>query len=210
MNKAQLAVIGLVVFSFVVALYFYPVMPERMASHWDAQGVVKGYMPKAAGLFLMPALALGLALLFGLIPKIDPLGGIQKFRAHYDWFVAGVVGFLLYVYLLTIFWNIGYRFDMLRFLLPVLGLLFYGVGLVLGKAEPNWFFGIRTPWTLSSDIVWKETHRRGAFLFKLVGVLTVLGSFLEGHIILVVVPILGVSLYLVVFSYMEYRKVTKK
>ncbi len=67
--------------------------------------------------------------------------------------------------------------------------------------------GIRTPWTLSSDRVWEETHRIGAILFKASGILTILGAFSGPYAIwFVMVPLLGSSLFLVVYSYVLYRR----
>lgn len=57
----------------MVGVYFYPQMPEKMASHWNIKGEVDDYMSKFWGLFLMSFVAVGLFLLFLLIPKIDPL-----------------------------------------------------------------------------------------------------------------------------------------
>jgi uncharacterized membrane protein len=40
-----------------------------------------------------------------------------------------------------------------------------GIGNVLGKLRSNFFVGIRTPWTLSSEHVWDQTHRWAGRLF---------------------------------------------
>jgi len=86
MNK--IAILGIILLSFLLGVYLYPQMPEKMASHWDFQGQVDGYMPRFWGLFLMPFISSGLFLLFVLIPKIDPLkANIKKFRSHFDRFI---------------------------------------------------------------------------------------------------------------------------
>jgi uncharacterized membrane protein len=160
MEKSRIIIIGIIILSFLAGVYFYPQMPEVVASHWNAQGEVDGYMPKSWGLFLMPLLLVGLFLLFLLIPKIDPLKeNIKKFRRYFDGFTALLILFLFYVYLLTIFWNIGSRFNMGQLMIPALGILFYYCGILVENAKRNWFIGIRTPWTLSSETVWDKTHR---------------------------------------------------
>ena len=84
-RKAEIIVVGIVILSFVVSIYFYPQLPEKMATHWNARGQVDGYMSKDWGLFLMPGVILLIALLFIAIPKIDPLKvNIEKFRKYYD------------------------------------------------------------------------------------------------------------------------------
>ena len=64
----------------------------------------------------------GLALLFLAIPLIDPLkANIAKFRSYFDWFVAVFTGYMLFIYVLTLLWNLDYRFDMFQMMLPVIG-----------------------------------------------------------------------------------------
>ncbi len=175
-SKYEIAIILIIVVSFAVGAYFYPQMPERIASHWNEQGQVDGYMSKFWGLFLMPFISIGMALLLVFIPRIDPLkANIEKFRKYFDGFIVLIVLFLFYLYLLTIFWNLGARFDMGQVLAPALGVLFYYCGVLVGKTKRNWFVGIRTPWTLSSDTVWDKTHKLGAKLFKVAGIIALCG-----------------------------------
>lgn len=198
----------LVALSFAVAIYVYPLMPAMMASHWDFSGQVNGYMPKFWGLFLLPVMSLFLFGLFLLIPKIDPLkANVAKFQTYFDGFILVFEIFFLYIYLLTIFWSLGYRFDMTAAMMPALAMLFYYLGIMIGKAERNFFIGIRTPWTLSSDSVWKKTHAKGGKLFKAAAVLTALGFFFPAYaFILMFVPIISISIYLTVYSYFEFKK----
>jgi uncharacterized membrane protein len=207
-EKASLFLIGL---SFGAAIYFYPQMPEMMASHWNAAGEVDGYMPKALALFLMPAMALIFFGLFLIIPRIDPLkANIGKFRRYFDIFILLFEIFFLYVYFLTIAWSFGWRFDMTAAMMPAMALLFYYLGVLIEKAERNFFIGIRTPWTLSSDNVWKKTHARGGKLFKGAAALTLLAAFIPDYAIyFMLVPIVGVSIYLIIYSYLEFTREKK-
>jgi uncharacterized membrane protein len=208
MRKSELIIVGIILLSFAVGIYYYPQMPEKVASHWNAHGQVNGYMSKFWGLFLMPIISVGLLLLFILIPRIDPLkSNIQQFRKYYDGFVVLIIVFLFYLYLLTIFWNSGYTFNMITFLAPAFAILFYYAGILIENAKRNWFIGIRTPWTLSSDKVWDKTHKIGGKLFKIAGILALLAIFFERYaILIIVVPVIIVSIYTVVYSYFEYQK----
>ncbi|MCK5176311.1 MAG: SdpI family protein, partial [Candidatus Aenigmarchaeota archaeon] len=156
--KTQTIILTILLLSFAIGIYIYPQMPDKMASHWNAQGQVDGYMSKFWGVFLMPTISVGLLLLFLLIPKIDPLkANIEKFRKYYDDFIVMMIAFLFYVYLLTLVWNSGFVFNMTQFLTPASGLMFYYIGILTQNAKRNWFIGIRTPWTLSSENVWNKT-----------------------------------------------------
>ncbi|WP_435153127.1 SdpI family protein [Haladaptatus sp. DFWS20] len=200
----------LVVIAFGVSAYFYPQMPDRMATHWNASGDADGTMSKLWGLFLLPTLTAGLLVLFAVIPRIDPLSeNIQMFREQYELFVVLFVAFMLYVHSLVILWNLGYRFEFTTVLAPAMGVLFYFIGTLMNRVERNWFVGVKTPWTLSNDEVWKNTHSRAGTLFKFAGIIAVLGAFVPVYAIyFMVVPAVGTSIYLTVYSYVEYRRVT--
>ena len=210
MKKNKIIILGIISLLFVIAIYFYPQMPDRMASHWNAQGQADDYISKFWGLFLMPIVSIGLLFLFILIPKIDPLKeNIKKFRKHFDGFIILMMAFLFYVYLLTIFWNLGIRFSMTQFMIPALGVLFYYCGILLENAKRNWFIGIRNPWTLSSEVVWDKTNKIGGKLFKLAGTIAFFGIFFPKHAILfMIIPVISVSIYTTIYSYSEYRKQT--
>ena len=208
MKRINYIILFTIFISFVLALFLYPQMPERMASHWNIKGEVDGYMSKFWGLFLMPFTLLVLFLLFLLIPKVDPLKeNIKKFRRYFDGFILLITLFLFYVYLLTILWNLGVRFDMGKMTIPTLGLLFYYTGILIEHTQRNWFIGIRTPWTLSSEEVWKKTHKLGGRLLKISGIVALLGIFFQDLALLfaIVLPLFSVP-FTVFYSYFEYSK----
>ena len=188
-------------------------LPDAMASHWDINDQVNGTMPKFWGVFLEPLISLGMFLLFLLIPAIDPLkANIAKFRDTFNLFIAFMVLFLVYVQGLTLAWNLGFtHFKMSTSLMPALGLLFILVGYMIRKAKRNFFIGIRTPWTLSSDKVWDETHRMGSWLFMSSGLLAIIGSFFGGMAAFwfLFVPLIGSAIFLVIYSYLLYQQEIK-
>jgi uncharacterized membrane protein len=208
MKKNKIIILGIILLFFIVGAYFWPQMPEKMASHWDIQGQVNGYMPKFWGLFLMPIISIGIFLLLILIPKMDPLkANIEKFKKYFDKLIVLIILFLFYVYFLTIFYNLGIRFNMSQYTVPAFGVLFYYCGVLIEKTKRNWSIGIRTPWTLSSDKVWDKTHRLGGKLFKIAGVLAFLGVIFPNYaFFFIIFPVIAVAIYTVVYSYLEYRK----
>ena len=210
--KIKIAGIGMIVFALIESLLAYSHLPERVASHWDATGHVNGYMGRFGGAFFLPLLLLGLFILFSIIPMIDPRKqNISKFRTSYDRFIIIFVIFMVYIHTLMLAFNLGHNFDLTRALLPSLGILFFAVGFIIEKAQPNWFIGIRTPWTLSNDVVWEKTHRLGGLLYKISGVIALLGFFVPTPVIFffVISPIILSSLWLLVYSYLEFKKLEK-
>jgi uncharacterized membrane protein len=212
MNKIIILNLLIIFLSFAIGIYFYPMMPKFMASHWNTEGLVDGYISKFWGLFLMPLISLGLFLLFISIPQIDPLKeNVKKFRKYFDFFILILTLFLFYLYLLTIFWNLGLEFNMNLVLPPALGILFFYIGILTEKTKRNWFIGIRTPWTLSNDKVWEKTHKIGGKMFKITGLIAILGMFFGEYAVwFIIIPAIFVAIYTIIYSYFEYKKVIKK
>jgi uncharacterized membrane protein len=211
MRKSEIIIVGLIMLSFFTSVYLYPLMPDKLASHWNIGNKVNGYLPKFYALFLMPFISVGLFLLFITIPKIDPLKkNILKFMKYYDRFVTVIVGFLFYLYILMILWNIGIVFNTIQVMMPAFGVVFYFCGDMIENAKRNWFIGIRTPWTLSSDKVWDKTHKVGGRLFRILGVIAIFSAFVTDLTIwFVFIPLVLVVAYLVVYSYVEFKKLRR-
>jgi len=208
MKKVEAITIGLVLISFMVSLYFYPLMPEKIAIHWNLQGQVDGYASKFPGLFILPSLLVGIVLLFITIPRVDPLKeNIERFRKHYDGFIILFSAFMVFIHLYVISWNIGIRISP-NIVLPLgFGLLFFYCGILCENAKRNWFIGIRTPWTLSSERVWEKTHKVGGRLFKACGIISIVGLLFPNHAIyFLLIPVMFAAAFLIVFSYLEYQK----
>jgi uncharacterized membrane protein len=205
--------LALIVISILAGVMLWNQLPDQMASHWNANDQVDGTMSKFWGVFLMPLVTLGMMALFLIIPNIDPLkANIAKFRGTFNLFIVLIIVFMLYVDKLTLIWNLGYQsFKMSAAMLPFIGVLFIAIGYMLKKAKRNFFIGIRTPWTLSSDTVWDKTHQLGSVLFILSGAFAIVGGFFGGMTAfwLMFVPLIGSTVFLVVYSYLLYRDETK-
>lgn len=183
-------------------------LPDPMPSHWNAAGEIDGYMSKFWGVFLMPIITIALLPLLLVIPHIDPLkANIAKFRNVYNLFIVGFVAYMLYIFALTLSAALGIPFNMTAMLMPVIGLFFIGVGYMIGKAKRNFFIGIRTPWTLSSETVWDETHKLGSKLFMLGGVVTLVSVFLgENGIWVLLAAALLAAFVPIIYSYILWRR----
>lgn len=212
-SRTTLIIVSILIAASTLAgLLLWNQLPEPMASHWGVNDQVDGYMSKFWGVFLMPAVTLGMLLMYLVIPSIDPLkANIDQFREYFNAFIALMTGFMVYIYGLTLLWNLGYTsFRMSSAMLPALGLIFVFAGLLIGKAKRNYFIGIRTPWTLSSDSVWNETHRLGGKLFIASGLLALLGAFFPDYaVFFILIPILGTTLFTVLYSYYLFQKEAK-
>lgn len=208
MKKIYYFTIAMLLLSFASAIYFYPILPEKIASHWDINGDANGYMDKGTGIFFIPMLSVLIFGMFLVLQKIDPLAkNKEKISMTYAWTTCLTVVFLSYLHFLVILWNTGQQFDFGRYLLPSFAVLFYFIGAIIEKADRNWFIGIRTPWTLNSDSVWEKTHKFGGKLFRIAGIIAMLGIFAEGYYLwFMLIPAMVSGLITVVYSYAVYRK----
>lgn len=199
-------IIAAVVF-FATGAAFYPYLPAEVASHWNAAGQVNGYLSRPLGAFLFPIIFVVLALIFIAIPHVDPRReNIAKFRNVYNWFVAAIALFFYYAYLLTLLPSVGYSIDVGKALLPAFAVLLFVIGTVMPLTKPNWFVGIRTPWTISSEIVWRKTHRLGGILFRVSAVIALIGLFFSFRVGLwfLIVPLIASVITVIVYSYVVW------
>ena len=198
-----------IVAAFVISIAAYPWLPAVMATHWGMHDIANGFMSKGFGVFLLPVLMLGIAGLFAWLPTTDPLRkNYAAFQREYLWLVATIMAFFLALHIAVLAWNLGIPFSMNTVVFPALALLFFVIGMVMPKLRRNWYMGIRTPWTLSSDSVWTQTHQVGGVVFQILG-LVVLASLLFPPVVGVSImfgSIIVASLGLVVYSYILYRQ----
>lgn len=208
-SRSESAHLACVAALFVAAGVAWPFAPEAMPVHWNLAGQVDRYGGRAEGLLAVPLIALALYALLRFLPKIDPRReNYEKFGATYAAMRWAMTGFLaaLYAILLTSTFRPG--FDGVFAGSLAVGGLFVFLGNLFGKLRPNWFVGIRTPWTLTSRESWAKTHRAGSWVFIAGGVLIALTGYTRSPASLVasLVVLIGGSLGLVVYSYVVWTK----
>ena len=213
MSTRTTIIISLIVIlaATIASAVVYPRLPEMAASHWNAAGQVDDTMPRFWAAFLMPMVSVGLLLLFLAIPAIDPLkANIAKFRSYYNAFIALIIVFMLLIHAITLAWNLGYdQFNIGTAIMPAIGIIFVFAGVMMMKAKRNFFIGIRTPWTLSNDYVWEETHKLGGKLFIAAGIITILTIFLGENGIWIMLPAALLAGFIpVVYSYILWRRIS--
>ncbi len=155
------------------ALYYWPQLPDKIPTHWNASGEMDDYGGKWAA-FLSPMISVGVYLLMIFIPKIDPRKkNYDLFRGAY-WvirialaFLLSLLGFITILAALQTKMNVG-----LIIMISILA-IFMVMGNQFGKIRPNYFVGIRTPWTISNEEVWMKTHRLAGRLWVVASAITI-------------------------------------
>jgi uncharacterized membrane protein len=160
---------------------------EQFATHWNANGVADGFSGRTTVLWMMPGMAVGISLLLALVPQLDPRKR-NLLRSSTPYLIAWVgtiiiLGFAHFMIILSAtktinITDVGGGSGMIKALIIILGGFFAALGAVMGKIRPNWFMGIRTPWTLSSDLSWDKTHRLTGWMFLATGLLSIISAFI--------------------------------
>jgi uncharacterized membrane protein len=203
-----------------IALYTWNALPATgdIPVHWGLNGQADQFVPKSEAwpyIALMPGVVLLIGILLSVVPVIDPRkGNIETGRKAY---LATWIGTLI---LLTLI-HAGICAAMLqasgeasppsgvvRFVIAGCAALMIVIGNYLPKTRSSFMFGVRTPWTLSSDIAWEKTHRVAGPLFMLAGALGLAGAFLFNGIWLALqlsVLVGAAALISVVYSYFAWK-----
>ncbi|MCP4139673.1 MAG: DUF1648 domain-containing protein [Chloroflexi bacterium] len=178
---------GILIFSGVVFLFVVLVtafawikIPSdaQIPFHWNIKGEVDNYTSKSLGLLMGPGMIIFLTLLLAFIPRFEPrLENLQQSQKAYKAVWGGLLVFMAALHVITTLAALGQEKYMPTMMAFLMGFLFIAIGNYLGKIRSNFMFGIRTPWTLSSELAWNKTHRLGGWLFFGIGLVTFLSGF---------------------------------
>ena len=212
-SPATLFAILIMAAQVLISIVTYPFLPDVVASHFNAAGQVNGTSPKWVIAILFPAISIGIYVLVRVLVAAAPrLGNQNARRANQEVVNVILVGVLLLeliVQLMVTGLALGMRIDIAFVISLAVSILFMFIGNFLGRLRRNFWAGIRTPWTLASDVVWERTHRLGGWLFVIGGFLGVIMSFIPPLRPWGFLAIIGVvCIALVIYSYIIYSRLT--
>jgi uncharacterized membrane protein len=199
----------LIVIAAVAVALIYGRLPEQVPTHWNFRGEVDDYGPRFPFAFLGPLMSAGLWILLPVLRRVDPRRrNYERFDDTF-WLLLNVLTIgMLYLHGLTLAVALGYDVNVSRGMLFGLGLLFAGLGNYLPRLRSNWWMGIRTPWTLESEEVWRRTHRLGGRTFVMGGLLCMLAAMLPWRVApwLAMAGLILAGLVPVIYSYVIWRQ----
>lgn len=193
----------------IVSAAIYSRLPERIPTHWNMSGEIDGWSSRFWGAWMMPLMMAVIWPVMRLIPHIDPRRvNYVKFSGMYEALIIATMAFMLAMHLLLLAAATGSRVPVSRTVIGAIGAFFVVIGVLLPRAHPNWFVGIRTPWTLSSDLAWERTHKVGGLLFIATGALTMLTTLLAPKQAVWVLLVSGTAMmvFLFVYSYVVWKQ----
>jgi uncharacterized membrane protein len=196
---------------FVFIAFTFDMFPEKVPVHFNLNGEPDRYSDKSFGLFLMPILNVILYVFLRFLPLMDPKRkNYQLFEGKY-WIIRMITHVLIaFVFSLMAAYSLGYKFDLTLVVMYSVVLLLLVFGNYMGNIRSNYFVGIRTPWTLSNDDVWKRTHRFTGklWVFSSLAMLVAL-PFTPNAVIALIVFVGIIGIIPIVYSYVIHRELSK-
>jgi uncharacterized membrane protein len=191
------------------SVWAYPQLPAQVATHFDLQGEPNGWSSRLVASLLVPVLGLALAAVFTVLPRIDPRRANYALFGPTYWTIANAVLVLLAaIHIFSLGKALGWSVNMTRVAALGVGGLFVLLGNLMTRIRPNWFMGIRTPWTLSSDTVWRKTHRFGGVAFVIAGVCIATTALVASSWVLygAIIVAAAAALSSVLYSYIAWKR----
>ena len=213
MNVKPLLVVNVILIAAMSALtlWAWPMIPEgaQLPVHWNLEGVADQMGSKEEALLTLPILTVALTLMFLVLPFFDPRrSNLQKSVKLWNATAIGTALLIATLHTFLVLSALGHDLRVTDFVVPGIAGLFVLLGNYLGKSHPNWFAGVRTPWTLSSDYAWEKTHRWAGRLFVLTGFGTLAAWLTTDErttILVMIVAITITALASVALSYFFWR-----
>ncbi len=210
--KKELPLIGIVLVPFVYLAVIWNNLPEKVPVHWNYNGQIDRWGEKYTLIIIVFLFTIFLYVLMLIIPKIDPKKRLEVMGGKF--YQLKFILLLFFSGLALIIVNISKNESLSNpgLINTLIGFLFIVLGNYFKVIQPNYFIGIRTPWTLENKEVWKSTHAFSGKLWMLGGVIIVLSGLLLSNkllkyslisvmAIIVIVPIL--------FSYFKFKQIKK-
>ena len=206
--KKEIPFIAVALLPFVYLTYIWNELPNQVPMHWNASGEIDRWGDKSE-LFVMLFMLTGITyFIFLVIPYIDPKQRLQSMGNKLN-NLRLILGLFMSALAIYILYSVQQKTSNPVLIFPLIGLLFAFLGNYFKTIKPNYFIGIRTPWTLENEEVWKKTHLIGGKLWFIGGLLMALTFVLPNEIQLY--TFLGItaviSIVPIVYSYLEFKKI---
>lgn len=211
--KKELPLIAIALIPSVYLGIIWNRLPEKVPLHWNLNGEIDRYGNKTELIVLAILLPLLVYGLFLIIPSIDPKNKLKQMGNKYQsiktiltTFMSGLAVFIIYSAEKETLTNPNY-------ILILIGLLYIILGNYFQTIKANYFIGIRTPWTLENETVWKETHKLGGKMWFIGGIVVILSSLIlsKGTNFTLFLIITGIiTIIPLVYSYLKFKSLTKE
>jgi uncharacterized membrane protein len=205
----ELPLIGVVLLPFLYLAYIWNQLPEQVPLHYNIKGEVDRYGDKSELIMIPIMMPLLIYVIFLVVPYIDPKKQLHKMGNKYYTLKLLLTVFMSILALIILYTAKNQSWSNPSYILLMMGVLFIILGNYFKTLKANYFIGIRTPWTLESEYVWKETHKTAGKIWFVGGILVVLFSLIldQKTNFIVFMSITGIlALVPIVHSYLLYKR----
>lgn len=206
--KKEIPFIAVALLPFVYLAYIWNELPKQVPMHWNVEGEIDRWGDKSELLVMIFMLTGITYFIFLVIPYIDPKQKLQSMGNKLN-NLRLILGLFMSALAIYILYSVQQKTSNPVLIFPLIGLLFAFLGNYFKTIKPNYFIGIRTPWTLENEEVWKKTHLMGGKLWFVGGLLMALTFVLPNEMQLY--TFLGItaviSIVPIVYSYLEFKKI---
>ncbi|WP_442795809.1 SdpI family protein [Pelobium manganitolerans] len=210
--KKELPIITIVLLPFIYLAYLWNDLPNKVPMHWNMKGEIDRYGDKSELIIIPFLLPLLIYVIFLVIPKIDPKNKLNKMGNKLQTVKFLLTTFMSILALFIIYTAKHQTLTNPNYIVLLIGILFIILGNYFKTIQPNYFIGIRTPWTLENETVWKKTHKLGGKMWFVGGIIVVLSSLvldkqLNFTLFLIITAI--ISIIPITYSYVVFKSEKK-
>lgn len=213
MRQRPLLIVGIGCLAMIAALTAWAWLnlpaDALVPTHFNASGQVDAYSGKAFGLLLLPIVAVFILALLLVVPRIDPRRtNLERSAIAYNIIGVSIMVLFTGVDAVAVLAAMGRTLDVSLLMSIGIGLLFVAIGVALPRLRSSYLVGIRTPWTLTSELAWRKTHILGSWLFIAFGLAIIVTGIVGATQATMVVMLGGIVILLVVttvYSYVVWR-----
>jgi len=210
--KREIPLITIVLLPFIYLAYIWNELPEKVPMHWNIKGEIDRFGEKSELLLIPILLPLLTYIIFLIVPKIDPKNKISKMGNKYQHIKILLTTFMSILALFIIYTAKNQSFANPNYIVLIIGVLYIILGNYFKTIKANYFIGIRTPWTLENETVWKETHKLGGKMWFVGGIIVVSSSLiLEKQLNFTLFMIITgiITIIPIAYSYFKFKNLIK-
>ncbi|MCF1191843.1 SdpI family protein [Mangrovimonas sp. AS39] len=210
--KKELPLIGIILLPFLYLAYVWPDLPQRVPMHYNIKGEIDRYGDKSELLiipFIMPVL---IYIIFLVVPKIDPKNKLQQMGNKFQTIKILLTTFMSVLALYIIYSTKNASLSNPNYVLLLIGVLYVILGNYFKTIKANYFIGIKTPWTLENETVWKDTHKLGGKLWFAGGLVIILGCLIlnqKTNFIFFMIITAIITIIPIVYSYQRFKQISE-
>ncbi len=210
--KKEIPLITIVSLPFIYLAYIWNELPEKVPMHWNIKGEIDRFGDKSELLLIPILLPLLIYIIFLIVPQIDPKNKIKKMGNKYQHIKILLTAFMSILALFIIYSVKNQSFANPNYTVLIIGILYIIFGNYFKTIKANYFIGIRTPWTLENETVWKETHKLGGKMWFSGGIIVVVSSLIldkQLNFILFMIITGIIAIIPIVYSYFKFKNLVK-